>query len=305
MIPVLIGVIFVTFTLTYISPGCPARAYLGEGTTPEIIEETRERMGLNDPFLVQFFRFLGGAATGNFGNSFHSGRPVFDEIWSRFPTTMHLAALAVALAVLMGIPLGIISATRQYTVFDGGATFIGLLGVSIPNFWLGLLLIMFFSVNLEWLPLMGWSSPAHIDRPDWHHWVLPTITLGASGAAIIMRMTRSSMLETIRQDYIRTARAKGQTEMKIIVRHALKNALMPVITVAGLQFGFLLGGAILTETIFSIPGVGSFMFFSIGQRDTPIILGVVFLIAIAFSIVNLLVDMLYSFIDPRIRAQYR
>jgi peptide/nickel transport system permease protein len=297
MIPVLLGVTFLTFTLGYISPGDPARVAAGEGATPEVIEAFRIEMGLDDPFLVQFFRYVWGVVRLDFGVSTASRRPVFDEIWARFPTTVQLAGMSVAAALLIGIPLGIISATKQYTIFDGGATFIGLLGVSIPNFWLGMILIILFAVNLGWLPATGFMTP--------QHWILPTITLGASGAAIIMRMTRSSMLEVIRQDYIRTARAKGQTEGKIIFKHALKNALMPVTTVAGLQFGFLLGGAILTETIFAIPGVGRFMFDSIFRRDYPIILGVAFLIAVTFSIVNLLVDILYAFIDPRIRAQYR
>jgi len=298
LIPVWLGAIFVTFTLMYISPGCPAQAVLGEGASIEAIAAERTRMGLDDPFVVQFVRYVGNVVQLDFGNSFVSRRPVFTEIIARFPTTAQLAGLSVITALLIGIPLGIISATRQYSIFDGGATFIGLLGVSIPNFWLGMILILFFAVNLDLLPATGWMS-----RPG--DWILPTFTLGASAAAIIMRMTRSSMLEVVRQDYIRTARAKGQTEFKIITRHALKNALIPVTTVAGLQFGFLLGGAILTETIFAIPGVGRYMFQSIQSRDHPVVLGVVLLIAITFSVVNLLVDILYSFIDPRIRSQYK
>jgi len=297
MIPVLIGVTFITFTLTYIAPGCPARMMLGEGTSPEAILALRVEMGLEDPFFEQYFRFLWGICRLDFGTTLRGQRSVFDEIIIRFPTTMHLAGMSVALALLMGIPLGIISATKQYSVFDGGATFLGLLGASIPNFWLGMMLLLIFSVNLGWLPSIGFNTPMH--------WILPTITIGTGSAAIIMRMTRSSMLEVIRQDYIRTARAKGQTERKIIFKHALKNALLPVTTVAGLQFGALLGGAILTETIYAINGVGRFMWQAIQQRESPIILGVAFLLAVTYSVVNLMVDILYSFIDPRIRAQYR
>jgi peptide/nickel transport system permease protein len=205
--------------------------------------------------------------------------------------------MSVTLSLLIGVPLGIISATKQYSIFDSGATVVGLLGVSIPNFWLGMLLILFFSVTLNVLPATGFMTPAH--------WVLPTLTIGASGSAIIMRMTRSSMLEVIRQDYIRTARAKGQSERIVIFRHALKNALIPVTTVAGLQFGFMLGGAVLTETIFAIPGVGRYIVDAIGMRDFPVIQGGVLLVAVTFSFVNLGVDILYSFIDPRIRSQYR
>jgi peptide/nickel transport system permease protein len=270
---------------------------LGEGTSPEAILAERTRMGLEDPFFVQYGRFIWGVARLDFGTTLRGQRDVFGEVIIRFPTTMHLAGMSVAFALLMGIPLGIISATKQYSIFDGGATFIGLLGVGIPNFWLGMMLLIIFSVNLGVLPSMGFTTPMH--------WILPTITIGTGSAAIIMRMTRSSMLEVIRQDYIRTARAKGQTEGKIIFRHALKNALLPVTTVAGLQFGALLGGAILTETIFAINGVGRFMWQAISQREHPIILGVAFLLAVTYSVVNLLVDILYSFIDPRIRAQYR
>ncbi|MDR2166496.1 MAG: ABC transporter permease [Clostridiales bacterium] len=305
MIPVLLGVVLVTFTLLYISPGCPARNRLGEQATPEAIIQLRAEMGLEDPFIVQFGRYIAGVVTLDFGNSFRTDQPFFDEILIRFPTTLHLAGMAVVLSLLIGIPLGIISAMKQYSWADAGATFLGLLFVSIPNFWLGMILLLIFAVELGVLPSLGWSAGVGTEFSNWHHWILPTITIGASAAAIIMRMTRSSMLEVVRQDYIRTARAKGQTPFKIIFKHSLKNALIPVTTVAGLQFGFLLGGAILTETIFSINGVGRFMMQAILNRDSPVVLGVALLLAFTFSIVNLLVDILYAFIDPRIRSQYR
>ena len=297
LIPVVIGVIFVIFSLTYITEGCPATLVLGDQAPPEDIMALREQLGLEDPFFIQFGRYVVNVAQLDFGTSFVSRRPVFDEIIARFPTTVHLAIMSVIIAILLGIPLGIISATKQYTVFDNGATIVGLLGVSIPNFWLGMMFILFFSVRLGWLPPSGFATPMH--------WILPSFTIGITSMAIIMRMTRSSMLEVIRQDYIRTARAKGQTEMKIIFNHALKNALIPVITVIGLQFGMLLGGAILAETIYSIPGLGRFMVDSIARRDFPVIQGGVLLIALSFSFVNLLVDILYAYVDPRIRSQYR
>lgn len=302
MIPVMFGVLFITFVLNYINPACPARGILGEQALPEAVEELRERMGLDDPFIVQFFSYVGRTVLGDaeqtrLGRSFQSRRPVWDEISDRFPTTFRLAAMGAMVAVVIGIPLGIISATKQYTIFDNIAQSIGLIGVSIPNFALGMMLILFFSVRLEVFPPSGFETPIQ--------WIMPSLTIGMSSAAIVMRMTRSSMLEVIRQDYIRTARAKGQKESVIIFRHALKNALIPVITVVGLQFGFLLGGAAITETIFSIAGLGGFMINSIRSQDFPIVQGGVLLIAIIFSMVNLLVDILYAYVDPRIRSQYK
>ena len=298
LIPVLLGVTFIMFLLMELTPGDPAVTRMGEAADPVALEALREEMGLNDPFLIRFGSYILGVVQLDFGESWYPPhRPVFDEIFARFPNTMRLAGMGVVLALMLGIPLGILSAVKQYSIFDAGATFIGLLGVSIPNFWLGMLLIMFFTVNLGWLPPTGFTDPIQ--------WIMPTIAISTGSAAIIMRMTRSSMLECIRQDYVRTARAKGQIERKVIFRHALKNALIPVTTTAGLAFGFLLGGAILTETIFAIPGLGAFMVNSFFQRDWPLALGGVLLIAVSFSFVNLVVDILYAFIDPRIRSQYR
>ena len=297
MVPVLLGVLLVIFVLDYIRDACPAAIILGEGASLEARAALRLEMGLDDPFFTQLFRFVGNALRLDFGNSWITNRPVFTEIFARFPTTMQLAGMAVVLALVMGIPLGIISATKQYSIFDAIANFTGLLAASIPNFWLGMMLVIFFAVTLPLLPPNGWDTPLH--------WILPVFTIGASSSAIIMRMTRSSMLECIRSDYIRTARAKGQKERIVIFRHALKNALIPVTTVAGLMFGALLGGAVLTETIFAIPGLGRFMVDAIMRRDGPIVQGGVLLLAVSFTIVNLLVDILYAFIDPRIRSQYR
>jgi len=297
LIPVIIGVMLVIFTLTYITEGCPATLMLGDQASAEDVMTLRHYLGLEDPFFIQFGRYVVNIAQLDFGISFVSRRPVFTEIIARFPTTVHLSVMSIVIAIVLGIPLGILSATKQYSIFDNGATIVGLMGVSIPNFWLGMMFILFFSVNLGWLPSSGFRTPMH--------WILPSLTIGISSMAIIMRMTRSSMLEVIRQDYIRTARAKGQKESKVIFNHALKNALIPVITVTGLQFGVMLGGAILTETIFAIPGLGRFMVDSIGRRDFPVIQGGVLLIALSFSFVNLMVDILYAYVDPRIRSQYK
>ncbi|WP_067517454.1 nickel ABC transporter permease [Endozoicomonas ascidiicola] len=296
LIPVLLGVSLLVFAIMSFTPGDPAQLILGENAPAEAVAELREEMGLNDPFVLRYARFVGNAVTGDLGQSYTSGRDVFDEIFSRFPNTLILAALGVLIAVVIGIPIGIISATRQYSMIDSGSMIFALLGVSMPNFWLGLMMILLFAVNLGWVPSGGYSS--------WSSLIMPAITLGTGSAAIITRMTRSSMLEVIRQDYIRTARAKGVAENLVINRHALKNALIPVITVIGLQFGMLLGGAVLTETVFSWPGVGRMMVDAIRQKDTPTVLGAVVFLATTFSLVNLFVDLLYGFVDPRIKSQY-
>ena len=298
MIPVILGVIFIMFVLQELTPGDPAVILAGEGAADWVIQEWRDELGLDRPFLVRFGTYVGNVARGDFGIGWSRARiPVTEEIMTRFPNTMRLAGIGVVFALLMGIPLGILSAVKQYTVFDTGATFFALIGVSIPNFWLGLLMIMLFTVTLGVLPASGFDT--------WQQHVMPVIAISTGSAAVIMRMTRSSMLECIRQDYIRTARAKGQTENKVIFSHALRNALIPVTTTAGLSFGFLLGGAVLTETIFAINGVGRFMVDSIFRRDWPAAIGGVVLIAVSFSIVNLLVDILYAYLDPRIKSQYR
>ena len=298
LIPVMLGVSFVIFTMMYFTPGDPAKIMLGESAPPDQVQQLREDLGLNDPYLVQYVRYVKNAVVHqDIGRSYNSRRPVAKEIAARFPNTLKLAAIGVLVAVALGVPTGIISATKQYSIFDNVAMVLALLGQAMPNFWQGLMLIIMFSVNLNWFPSSGFST--------WRHMVLPAFTLGTSSAAIITRMTRSSMLEVVRQDYIRTARAKGQTESVVINQHALKNALIPIITVIGLQFGALLGGAVLTESIFGITGVGRLMVDSIRSRDYPIVQGGVLFIAITFSIVNLFVDILYAFVDPRIKSQYK
>ena len=297
LIPVLLGVSLLVFAIMSLTPGDPAQLILGENAPKEAVLKLREEMGLNDPFFMQYFRFVKNAIMGDFGRSYTTGREVFGEIFARFPNTLILAVIGIIISVCIGIPIGIISATRQYSFLDSFSMVIALLGVSMPVFWLGLMLILTFSVKLGWLPSGGFDGLKSI--------ILPAVTLGVGSAAIITRMTRSSMLEVIRQDYIRTARAKGVAEKVVINKHALKNALIPIITVVGLQFGHLLGGAVLTESVYSWPGVGRLMVDAIRQKDTPSVLAAVVFLAAAFSVVNLLVDILYAYVDPRIKSQYK
>jgi peptide/nickel transport system permease protein len=297
LIPVMLGVSFIVFTIMFFTPGDPARIMLGERAPAAEVAALRTQMGLDDPFIVRFFSFVGNALQGDFGRSLLTRRPVAEELFARFPNTLQLATAAVVIAVAIGIPVGIISAIKQYSAFDGIAMTVALAGVSMPNFWQGLMMIILFSVYLGWLPSSGIGT--------FNHLIMPALTLGTSSTALITRMTRSSMLEVIRQDYIRTARSKGLDERVVITRHALKNALIPVITVVGLQFGFLLGGAVLTETVFAWPGVGRLMVDAIRQKDFPMVQAGVLILALAFSLVNLMVDILYAFIDPRIKAQYK
>jgi len=309
LIPVVLGVTFIVFTLTYISPGDPARMLLPQDAKDEEVAAFRSAMGLDQPFIVQYYRFLfgydgpgdsfdyKGLFLLDLGRSYVSNRPVFGTILERFPNTVLLSLLALSLSVVVAIPFGILSATRQYSHTDMAVTVLALVGISIPAFWLGMMLIWVFSVKLHLFPSL--AVPSNL----WSI-VLPIITLAALSTAVQARMTRSSMLEVIRQDYIRTARAKGLSEEKVIHKHALRNALIPVVTVIGLQVGQLLVGAVLTETVFSYPGIGTIMVDAIQRKDTPQILASVVFMALVFAVVNLFVDVLYAFIDPRIRVQY-
>ena len=298
LIPVLLGVAFCVFTLLYLTPGDPARMVLGDLATEEAVQEFRNREGLNDPFLVQFGNYVWKAVTkGDIGRSYVTKRSVAQEVLAAFPATLKLSALAMLIAILVGLPCGILSAIKQYSLFDTVTMIFAMIGLSMPVFWLGLLLILLFSVHLRWLPSSGFGT--------FKAMILPAVSLSAQAISMVTRMTRSSMLEVIRADYIRTARAKGQKESIVIWVHALHNALIPVVTLCGLQFGHLLAGAILTESIFAIPGIGRLMVSSIMQRNYPVVQGGVLFIAIAFSIVNLLVDLVYAYIDPRIKAQYK
>lgn len=297
LIPVLLAVCFIIFALLQFTPGDPASIVLGPGAPLEAVEMKREEMGLNDPFMVRFFNYVKGIVLHfDFGTSYETNTPVTERIIHAIPATLKLSVAAMIFAVVIGIPIGIISATKQYSVFDNVAMVFALIGISLPVFWSGLMLIILFSVKLRWLPSSGFDT--------WKHMIMPGITLGAQSCAKIARMTRSSMLEVIRQDYIRTVRAKGLKEIKITVQHVLRNALVPIVTVIGLQFGGLICGAVLTETIFAIPGVGRLCVNAISTRDYPVVLGVVLFMSLAYSVMNLIIDIVYAFLDPKIKAQY-
>ena len=297
LIPVLIGVTFLVYFIISLSPGDTAAMLAGEDADAATIEALRHELGLDQPVIVQYARYMLKLLQGDMGNSYKTGRPVTNMIVSCFPNTAKLAFWSILVAVGIALPIGIISATKQYSMFDNVGMVVALIGVATPNFWLGLMMIILFSLNLGWLPSGG--------SKGWSSYIMPAITLGTGDAALITRMTRSSMLEVIRADYIRTARAKGVPENKVVYQHALRNALIPVVTAIGLQFGSLLGGATLTETVFAWPGIGRSTVDSIKTKDTTQVLGNIVVLTITFSCVNLLVDILYAFIDPRIKAQYK
>lgn len=295
-IPVLLGVTFIIFSMMYFTPGDPARQLVGDTATEEEIEAKREELGLNDSFLVRYGRYMKGLAKGDLGTSYTDKQPVTEILAARLPVSARLAFFCIVFSVLVGVPIGILSAVRQYSILDRLCTLLALAGISMPSFWLALMLILFFSVRLGWLPATGLYGPLY--------YILPVISISAAPIATITRMTRSSMLEVVRQDYIRTARAKGQTETAIIFKHALKNALIPVITVVGIQFANTLSGAVVNEQVFAIAGVGKLMVDAIKARNYPLVQGGVLIIAVVFCMLNLIVDLLYSFVDPRIRSQY-
>ncbi|AGE23924.1 oligopeptide ABC transporter [Geobacillus sp. GHH01] len=299
LILLLVGISFLVFTSMYIAPGDPATIIAGPTASQSDIEAIREDLGLNDPFLVQYGRYMNGLFHGDLGYSYQTKQPVWDAIMTRFPNTLKLAIASIIVAVIIGVVAGIISAIRQNSWFDVSSTAFALVGISIPNFWLGTVLILIFAVNLQLLPVGGLDQPFYTAE-GLKQLVLPAITLGTGSAAMIARMSRSSMLEVIRADFIRTARAKGLRERTVIWVHALRNAMIPVITVIGLNFGFLLGGTIITEQVFAINGVGRLMVQAIAARDFPMVQGSVLLVATLFVLVNLIVDIIYTFIDPRI-----
>lgn len=291
-IPVVIGVTLLVFSLMHLIPGDPAQIIAGETAPPQQVEAMRERLGLNDPVYVQYGRYMKNLLQGDLGQSIRSSRNVIDEIKPRFWITVKLAIYSTMLSVFIGLTAGVFSAVRRYGLADSTIMVVALFGLSMPNFWLGLMLIQFFSIELSLLPPSGWGT--------WKQTILPVITLGTGGAAIIARVTRSSMLEVINQDYIRTARAKGLSERLVIYKHALKNAMIPVITVVGLELGVLLSGTVLTETVFSINGMGRLVIFSIGARDFPVVQGVVLIFALLFVLVNFLVDISYRYFNKRV-----
>ena len=298
MIPVLLGVLFLVFTMNEISPGDPAAMIAGDAASVEVVEQIREELGLNKPLPVRFFNYTKNLVLhGDLGTSYKTKRPVLDEVMDRLPTTILLSLTSAAFAVFLSIPIGIISAIKQNTWIDNLLMVLALIGVAMPAFWQGLMTIILFSVKLGWFPSYGFTTPAH--------WFMPVLTIGTGAMASLVRITRSSMLEVIRQDYIRTARAKGQTERKVIISHALRNSMIPIITAIAIQLGSMLGGAIVTETVFAIPGIGMLMIQSIKARDYPTIQGAVVVIAVMFSLLNLVVDIIYTFVDPRLKSIYQ
>jgi peptide/nickel transport system permease protein len=297
LIPVILALTFVVFTIMYFAEGDPTAVILGNEFTEEASARVKAELGLDKPFFVQYMRYVADLCRGNFGMSYITRSPVSEKLGARFPNTFKVVVAAMIFCVALGIPIGVYSATKPKSVFSNITMIIGLLGVSLPIFWLGLLLILLFSVHLGWLPFGGMDE-------GFKSVILPAVALGANYMANIMRTTRSSMLEAIRQDYIRTARAKGVSRGAVIRRHALPNALMPTITVVGMNVGALLGGVVLTETVFSIPGTGRMLVESIKAQDTPDVLGCLVVMALCVAISNLAVDLIYAYIDPRIKAQY-
>lgn len=320
-IPVLLGMSFLVFMLMHLAPGDPVTLLLGEDAEPQEIEEVRREWGLDQPIVVQYWQFLKQAVRGNFGESLRYGEPVTELVLERLPATIELAAASLFVAILISLPIGVYSAIKHNSLWDHSGMTIALIGVSLPNFWLGIMLIFFLGGQFNLLPVAGRLGYGFTVEPITHlilvdsllqgnfaafwnalqHLLLPAITLGTSFAAIVTRISRSSVLEVIRQDYITTARAKGLSETRIIWKHTLRNALITIVTILGLQLGALLSGSVITETVFSWPGVGSLLIQSISTRDYKLAQGVIFFFAIVYFIINLMVDLLYTLVDPRIR----
>jgi peptide/nickel transport system permease protein len=292
-IPVVLGVVTLVFFLIHLIPGDPVEVMMGETAQAVDKEYLRHELGLDKPLGEQYLNFLVNVSRGDWGQSLHSKRPVLEAIGARLPPTIGLALAAVVVALGISLPLGIAAAIKQYSAVDNFSMLLALLGISIPNFLLGPMLIVVFAIQLDWLPVGGYGGLAHL--------ILPAITLGSAMAAILTRLVRSTMLEVLQEDYIVAARAKGSGELRVLIKHALKNALLPVITIVGLQLGSLLTGSIITETIFSWPGIGRLIIQAINARDYPLVQGCVLLIALSYVLINLLTDLAYAYVDPRIR----
>jgi len=294
-IPVLLGVATLVFSLIHLVPGDPAQAMMGDGASPQDVAELRKTLGLDQPLLTQYATFLRNAVQGDLGKSFRTGQPVTTMVVERMPATAELAVAAMLVAIVIAIPLGVVAAVWRGTAADYGAMTFALAGVSIPNFWLGPLLAIVFAVELGWLPVSGRGTVAHL--------VLPAISLGLALAAILARMTRASLLEELNELYVRAARARGVSRPAAITTHALRNSLIPLLTIVALQFGAVLTGAVITETIFAWPGIGRLLIQSIGFRDYPTVQGCILLIAVTYVTVNLVTDLMYGVLDPRIRFE--
>jgi ABC-type dipeptide/oligopeptide/nickel transport systems, permease components len=288
----LLGVIIVSFFLLRVLPGDPAALMLSEFGTPEQVEQLRASMGLDDPLIVQFLHYLADVVTGDFGDSIARHRPALTVVLEYLPATLQLAAAAIVLTLVIAVPLGTLAAWRKGTWVDGVASVVGVLGQSMPTFWIGIMLIVFVAARTGWLPTSGYGELRHL--------VLPAITLAFAQIALISRLTRSSMLDVLSQDYLRTARSKGVSESRVVFRHGMRNAILPVVTMLGLQLGGLLGGAVVTETVFGWPGIGSLLVSAIGSRDYTVVQVIIVLSAAIFILVNLVLDLLYGLLDPRI-----
>lgn len=296
LIPVMIGVTFVIYFILAMTPGDPALLVAGTDATAQQVAKVREQLGLNDPLITRFFRYVASMLRGDLGTSYYSSDKVFDLYMKRFPATLVLAFSSIFVATAISIPIGILSAVKHGTLVDNAGMTLALIGVSMPSFWLGLLLIIVFSLKLGWFPSGGFNGLKTV--------VLPAITCGTFSAALLTRTTRSTMLEALSGDYIRTALAKGVSEKRAVWDHALRNALIPIITVFGLQFGQVMSGAILAETVFSWPGAARLVVDSINRRDLPMVMGAVILTTLFVSVINMVVDIVYAYVDPRIKAQY-
>ena len=296
LIPVILITSFLIFWAMSLTGGDPAMIVAGEGATKEEIEAVREELGLNDPFMVRYANYVKGMITGDMGKSYVTNKDVFKTFMEKLPNTLMLGGAAVLIAIIIALPLGIYTAIHQNTWKDTAGMIFALFGTSMPNFWLGLMLIIIFSLKLGWLPSGGKGGFSSL--------ILPALTVGLGLAALITRTTRSSMLDVIRQDYMTTARAKGCSEKRVIFTHGLKNALIPIITAIGLQMSMVITGSVLAETVFSWPGIGRLVYDSIAKRDTPMVTGAIILCSVFMCLINLFVDLVYAFFDPRIKAQY-
>ncbi len=297
MIPVLLGVSFIIFLIMDLAPGSPATAILGENATAEDVAALEEELGLNRNVIVRYIDYIGGIVLhGDFGESWMTNLPVQAELMARLPTTLKVAIGSIVIMLLVGVPIGVLSAVKQYTLVDTTSLFTAMFLTSMPSFFFGLILMLVFALILGWLPATG--------NDNWKHYILPCVTLAVNFLAQLIRMTRSNMLEVIRADYIRTARSKGATERAIVFKHALRNALLPVITIVGLNFSSMLGGGPVIESVFGLPGLGTMLVNGVRQKDTPSVMAAVLFSALMISVINLLVDIIYMFVDPRLKSSF-
>lgn len=296
LIPTILAVIFIVFTIMYLTPGDPGTSILGQTAAPEAIAQKNHELGYDLPFFRRFANYMTDILQGNFGNSWKLNEPVFSLIFQRLSVTVCLAFFSILTAIGIGIPLGVLSAVKQYTIADFISTTTAMLLAAIPEFWLGLMLMLLFCVKIQFLPLIWWGTPSNF--------ILPVMTLALPTSAALLRLTRATMLETIRQDYIRTARSKGAPESRVIFHHALKNSLLPVITVIGTSFGAMLGGTVMIEIIYNMPGLGQLMYTAIQSKDIPLVMASVIFLAVLFCLIMLLVDLIQAYIDPRIKSRY-